>query len=224
MLKNVSLTVKQGECVALQGASGSGKSTFMRSLYANYRVDSGAVSSIQAILETLSIHGHAQYGGEALTQQQHALQCATLAESARSSPSLVVACLLRDFGHLVHTLGEDAAERGIDDCHEEIAFPYLRKLFSTAVTEPIRLHVKAKRYLCAVDEEYWNSLSPASKLSLELQGGIFSEAEAAEFIAQPFAKDAVQLRIWDDFAKNPDYCTPQLEHFLPVLMLCQKEN
>ena len=182
------------------------------------------MSSIQAILKTLSIHGHAQYGREAVTQKQHALQCATLAELARSSPSLVVACLLHDFGHLVHTLGEDAAERGINDCHEERALPYLREVFSTAVTEPIRLHVKAKRYLCAVDEEYWDSLSPTSKLSLELQGGIFSEAEALKFIARPYAKDAVQLRIWDDLAKNPDYCTPRLEAFLPVLTLCEREH
>ena len=182
------------------------------------------MSSIQAILETLSTHGHAQYGREAVTQKQHALQCATLAEFARSSPSLVVACLLHDFGHLVHTLGEDAAERGIDDCHEERALPYLREVFSTAVTEPIRLHVRAKRYLCAVDEEYWDSLSPASKLSLELQGGIFSEAEAVKFIAQPYAKDAVQIRIWDDLAKNPNYCTLRLEQFLPMLTLCEREH
>ena len=178
------------------------------------------MASIQSILETLSIYGHAQYGREAVTQKQHALQCATLAEAAQSPPSFIAACLLHDFGHLVHNLGEDAAERGIDDRHEEIALPYLSELFSEAVIEPIRLHVNAKRYLCAVDEEYWDSLSPASKLSLELQGGIFSETEALAFIEQPFAKDAVQLRIWDDLAKDPDVITPEIDHFVPVLSAC----
>lgn len=178
------------------------------------------MASIQSILKTLSIYGHAQYGREAVTQKQHALQCATLAESAQSPPALVVACLLHDFGHLVHNLGEDAAERGINDRHEEIALPYLSELFSETVTEPIRLHVDAKRYLCAVDRGYCHHLSPASKLSLELQGGIFSEAEACAFIKQPFAKDAVQLRIWDDLAKDPNMITPKIDRFVPVLGAC----
>lgn len=180
------------------------------------------MASIQAIFKTLSTHGHAQYGCEAVTQKQHALQCATLAESAHSSPELITACLLHDFGHLVHTLGEDAAERGINDRHEDRALPYLNGLFSEAVTEPIRLHVNAKRYLCAIDEDYWSTLSQASKRSLELQGGIFSEAEARIFINQLFAKDAVQLRIWDDLAKDPTIKTLAINHFIPVLKACQK--
>lgn len=180
------------------------------------------MASIQAVLDTLSTHGHSQYGREAVTQKQHALQCAMLAARAKSDSALVVACLLHDFGHLVHTLGEDAAERGIDDRHEYLALPYLREVFPLAVTEPIRLHVNAKRYLCAVDAEYWDDLSPASKRSLALQGGIFSEAEARTFISQPYAKDAVQLRIWDDLAKNPDTQTPVLDYFFPMLDGCQR--
>lgn len=175
------------------------------------------MASISKILDTLLTHGHAQYGREAVTQKQHALQCATLAERAQSEPGLIVACLLHDFGHLVHTLGEDAAERGINDRHEDRALPYLKGIFPRSVTQPIRLHVNAKRYLCAVDETYWNTLSVASKTSLELQGGIFSEAETQVFIDQPYAKDAVQLRIWDDLAKDPNAKTPEIEHFLPVL-------
>ncbi|MEL7333148.1 MAG: phosphonate degradation HD-domain oxygenase [Cyanobacteria bacterium J06560_2] len=175
------------------------------------------MASITDIFNTLTTHGHSQYGQEAVTQKQHALQCATLAESALSEPALITACLLHDFGHLVHTLGEDAAERGINDRHEDRALPYLKDIFPPAVTEPIRLHVNAKRYLCAIDEEYWSTLSPASKCSLELQGGIFSEAEACTFIDQPYAKDAVQLRIWDDLAKDPQHTTPELAYFLPVL-------
>ncbi|MEO0770341.1 MAG: phosphonate degradation HD-domain oxygenase [Cyanobacteria bacterium J06649_4] len=179
------------------------------------------MASIQALFNTLSTYGHVQYDCEAVTQKQHALQCATLAEAAQSSSTLIAACLLHDFGHLVHTLGEDAAARGIDDCHEKRALPYLAGLFPAAVTDPIRLHVNAKRYLCAIDEEYWSTLSVASKRSLELQGGIFSELEAREFIDQPHAKDAVQLRIWDDLAKDPTFTSPDLEHFLPVLYVCQ---
>ena len=177
-------------------------------------------SSVHSILEILSTKGHEQYGTEAVSQLEHALQCATLAKTSNATPELITASLLHDFGHLVHTLGEDAAERGINDRHEDRAIPYLKDLFSRAVTEPIRLHVNAKRYLCAIDEEYWDSLSPASKLSLELQGGIFSEREARVFIEQPHAKDAVQLRIWDDLAKDPNMETLELKSFLTVLEAC----
>lgn len=96
------------------------------------------------------------------------MQCAALAETSNSSPELITASLLHDFGYLVHNFGEDAAERGIGDRHEDRALGYLSKIFLLAVTEPIRMHVKAKRYLCAVNQDYWASLSPASKISLEL--------------------------------------------------------
>lgn len=173
--------------------------------------------AIAPIVRCFAIRGSEQYGREAVTQLQHALQCATWAEAARQPPALVAACLLHDVGHLLHDLGEDAAERGLDDRHEYRAIPFLSQHFPPAVTEPIRLHVNAKRYLCATQEDYWDDLSPASKLSLKLQGGIFSEAEALSFIAQPHAKDAVQLRIWDDLAKDPEQRTPELTHFLPTL-------
>ncbi len=173
--------------------------------------------SLTDILDLLTTKGCAQYGQEAVSQLEHALQCATLAETANRSDDLITACLLHDFGHLVHNLGENAAVRGLDDRHEYRAIPFLQSLFSPAVTEPIRLHVEAKRYLCAVDPAYWASLSPASQRSLELQGGIFSPTAAAEFIQQPYAKDAVQLRIWDDRAKVAHLKTPPLEHFTSVL-------
>lgn len=176
-----------------------------------------AAAKIAPIIECFTIRGSEQYGREAVTQLQHALQCATWAEAARQPPSLIAACLLHDVGHLLHDLGEDAAERGLDDRHEYRAIPFLSQHFPPAVTEPIRLHVNAKRYLCATQADYWADLSPASKLSLELQGGVFSEAEAMDFIAQPYAKDAVQLRIWDDLAKAPHHQTPNLAHFLPIL-------
>ncbi len=174
-------------------------------------------SDLTRIVDILLTKGDAQYGTEAVSQLEHALQCATLAETNNSSPELITASLLHDFGHLVHNLGEDAAEKGIDDRHEYRALGYLKTIFSDAVTEPIRMHVNAKRYLCAVNTDYWDSLSPASKTSLELQGGIFSPAEAKEFISQPYSSDAVKLRIWDDLAKMKGLRTSNLEYFIPVV-------
>ncbi|MEO0458865.1 MAG: phosphohydrolase, partial [Cyanobacteria bacterium P01_A01_bin.114] len=129
-----------------------------------------------------------------------------------------------DFGHLVHNLGEDAAERGIDDRHEYRALGFLTSLFDAAVTEPIRLHVEAKRYLCAVDKSYWLSLSPASKQSLDLQGGIFTAAAAEAFIQQPYAVEAVKLRRWDDLAKVPDLPTPPLAEFQEILVAASRSQ
>ncbi|MEO1592456.1 MAG: phosphonate degradation HD-domain oxygenase [Cyanobacteria bacterium J06632_22] len=177
--------------------------------------------SLSKILAILDQQGTARYGTEAVSQLQHALQSATLAMQAGAEPELITAALLHDFGHLVHNLGEDAAERGIDDRHEYRALGFLKSLFGPAVTEPIRLHVNAKRYLCAVDKAYWDSLSPASKRSLELQGGIYSEAEAQAFIQQPHAPAAVELRRWDDLAKVPEMATPPLDNFLSVLEAAQ---
>ena len=174
-------------------------------------------TDINSIIQILLNKGDEQYGIEAVSQLEHALQCATLAEANSATPELITASLLHDFGHLVHNLGEDAAERGIDDRHEYRALGYLQTIFSDAVTEPIRMHVNAKRYLCAVNKDYWDSLSPASKTSLELQGGIFSEAEATEFINQPYAEDAVKLRMWDDWAKVKNLKTPGLEYFVPAM-------
>ena len=176
------------------------------------------------IIEILSTKGYKQYGTEAVSQLEHALQCATLAEQNNATSELIIASLLHDFGHLVHNLGEDAAEKSIDDRHEYRALGYLNKIFSLAVTEPIRMHVNAKKYLCAVDSNYWDSLSPASKTSLELQGGTYSEKEAKEFITQPYAEDAVRLRIWDDLAKVKDLVTPGLEHFIPRMEEVRIDN
>ncbi len=176
--------------------------------------------SLDNILNIFQQKGSQQYGQEAVTQLEHALQSATLAEAADSTPELITACLLHDFGHLIHDLGEDVALRGIDDRHEYRAIPFLKTLFDSAVTEPIRLHVAAKRYLCATDKSYWETLSPASQRSLELQGGIFSSDAATKFIHQPYGKDAVQLRLWDDLAKQVNQKTPDLEHFVPTIQSC----
>ena len=174
-------------------------------------------TTLKQLLNLYRHRGQAQYGGEAVSQLEHALQCATLAQDHDSSPELIAACLLHDLGHLVHHLGDDPALLGIDDRHEYRAVPLLETLFPETVTHPIRLHVAAKRYLCAVDDNYWASLSPASKLSLKLQGGIFSKPMADAFIQQPHADNAVKLRRWDDLAKIETLKTPDLEYFQPIL-------
>ncbi|MCU0525887.1 MAG: HD domain-containing protein [Elainella sp. Prado103] len=176
--------------------------------------------TLSSILDILTIKGSAQYGQEAVSQLEHALQCATLAESAQQSHELIAACLLHDLGHLVHDWGEDAAVRGLDDRHEYRAMPLLKAQFSPAVTEPIRLHVAAKRYLCAVDPTYWELLSAASRHSLDLQGGVFSAQAAQAFIRQPYAQDAVKLRLWDEQAKVANLPTPPLDHFVGILQAC----
>ena len=169
------------------------------------------------LLEILRSRGHEQYGGEAVTQLEHALQCAMLAQENQASPELITACLFHDLGHLIHDLGENVAEKGVDDRHEYRAIPWLKPLFSAAATEPIRLHVEAKRYLCVVDSDYFDSLSTNSQQSLRLQGGLFSPQEVAIFLSLPYAKEAIQLRRWDEAAKIPQKVTPFLEDFLAIL-------
>ncbi|MBP7063170.1 phosphonate degradation HD-domain oxygenase [Ferrovibrio sp.] len=172
---------------------------------------------LDMIMELLAKAGAERYGMEPVSQLEHALQCAMHAERMEAPPALIAACLLHDIGHLVDAGDEGLAERGIDACHEEIAANWLAQYFSAAVVQPVRLHVNAKRYLCQAEPQYWAGLSQASKTSLEVQGGIYSVAEAEAFIAQPYAADAVMLRRWDDAAKSPRLHTPDLTHYRPIL-------
>jgi phosphonate degradation associated HDIG domain protein len=168
---------------------------------------------LAAIDRLFAARGADEYHGEAVTQLEHALQAALLAEQAGASAELISAALLHDVGHLLHAHGEAAAGRGIDDRHEALGERFLRPYFGPGVTEPIRLHVPAKRYLCATDPAYSTTLSPASARSLGLQGGSMSPAEAAAFARGPHAAAAVALRRWDDDAKVVGRPTPPLAHF-----------
>jgi gamma-butyrobetaine dioxygenase len=161
-------------------------------------------------------HGHQSYG-ERVTQLEHSLQAAYFAEQQGAKSTLIAAALLHDVGHLLHDLGEDIADRGIDAIHEQIGGEFLEQHFIPAVAEPARLHVAAKRYLCAVDPDYFATLSPASVQSLALQGGPMNAAEVKAFEALPFYEDAVHLRRFDDLGKVPEMQTPDLEHFRPYL-------
>jgi gamma-butyrobetaine dioxygenase len=171
-------------------------------------------SLVDEIFRVMRERGGSQYLGEPVSLAEHMLQSAHAADGA--SPTLVAA-LLHDYGRLVHDGPEDAAEHGLDTQHEEVAVAFLGRCFGPAVVEPIRMHVAAKRYLCAVEPAYLEQLSPASRLSLELQGGPFTSGEAATFRASPYADDAVRLRRYDDVGKDPGMATPDLEHYRPLL-------
>jgi phosphonate degradation associated HDIG domain protein len=174
------------------------------------------VTRIGDIIELYACKAAERYGGERVSQLEHALQCAQIAQNEAASVELVAAAFLHDIGHLVverpHVIGRET-----DDLHQYVGLPFLRALFGAAVLEPIRLHVEAKRYLCRAEAGYWERLSPASRHSLDLQGGPLSESEAGAFLGRRFARDAVRLRRWDDQAKIPGRRTSDLAAMLAVL-------
>lgn len=178
------------------------------------------MNSVEEVIHLIQSRGAARYSGEAVTQREHALQCAMLAQQAGASSELIGAALLHDLGHLIQAGDGKNGMPENDDLHQYMAIPFLRPLFGSALLDPIRLHVDAKRYLCFADADYWASLSPVSQQSLQQQGGKFTAAEAAAFIQQPFARDAIRLRIWDDQAKTAGRDTPDLAHFASVLQQC----
>jgi phosphonate degradation associated HDIG domain protein len=163
-------------------------------------------------------NGAGMYAGESVTQLEHALQAAHFAEQAAEPDAVIAAALLHDIGHLLHEFEEDCAEQGIDDQHELAGADWLTTYagFGLDVTEPIRLHVPAKRYLCAVDAGYLAKLSDASLLSLKLQGGPFSAAEVDAFRQDVYSEAAVRLRGYDEQAKQVDLPTPPLAHFVSI--------
>ena len=167
------------------------------------------------ITEIFAIRADGHYGLSAITQKQHALQAAWLAECHGQPSAMIAAALMHDIGHMVHDLGQDPAAEGVDDEHERLGHAWLAQHFGPDVTEPVRLHVAAKRFLCATEPDYYAKLSADSVRSLALQGGPMSAAEVAEFRAVPQRRDAVQLRRYDEQAKVKGLTTPPVEHFLP---------
>lgn len=168
----------------------------------------------------VSRKGGELYGGEAVTQEQHALQAAHLAEIDGAPAHMIVAALLHDVGHLFDPEFDEVLKCSLDHRHEDLGAQFLERWFGTEVTEPARLHVAAKRYLCASRVGYIDTLSRSSMHSLELQGGPMSPEEAIAFEAQPHFRDAVQLRTYDDLAKDPHMQTPDINHFLRFVSQC----
>jgi phosphonate degradation associated HDIG domain protein len=176
------------------------------------------MADIRATLVNIYAHkATGRYGLSAVNQLQHALQSAKRAEVTGESAAFVVAALLHDVGHMIHDLGEGAAKDGVDDRHEERAAVWLSRFFGTEVIEPIRLHVLAKRYLCATDPTYFGKLSDDSVRSLVLQGGPMSPEEVAEFERNSHFAAAVRLRRIDDQAKDRHAETPPFAHFEPMI-------
>ena len=172
---------------------------------------------VDEIFRIFENRGDQAYFGEPVSQKEHALQSAHQAEQEGAEQSLIVAALLHDIGHLVHGMGEDIADQGVDARHEDAGEAWLARHFPPEVTEPVKLHVAAKRYLCRINRAYLDQLSPASQQSLALQGGPFSEDGAREFERHRYYHQAVRLRTWDDRAKTPGLAVPDLEHYRPVL-------
>lgn len=170
------------------------------------------------ILRTFYQRGDLAYGSEAVTQRQHALQSATMAEAEQAPPWLVTAALLHDIGHILDAddLPQDD-DQDLDDAHEQRGYELLLYHFGARVADPVRLHVAAKRYLCTVDPDYAGKLSPASFKSYLDQGGQMSGDEMTSFQSMPHFDEALRLRRWDDLAKDPQGVTAPLEAFRPVV-------
>ena len=169
------------------------------------------------ILAIFAEKGKSAYFGEPVSQLEHALQAAYCATRDHAPDQLVVSALLHDIGHLVHHLPENIADHGIDARHEQLGECWLAQHFGPEVYEPVRLHVAAKRYLCAAGSEYCARLSPASVQSLRLQGGPMSSQEAEEFEANLHFREAVRLRLWDDEAKVPGLPVPELHCYRELI-------
>ena len=169
------------------------------------------------IAELFASEGAADYLGEAVTQAAHMLQAAALAEQAVAPPELIAAALLHDVGHFTGTVTGRDLMQGTDNRHSEQGANWLAKWFGPEVTELVRLHVDAKRYLCAVEPGYLSRISPASVYTLGVQGGPMHGDELASFEANPFAAAACQVRRWDDQAKDPGAQAPPFAHFAPIL-------
>ena len=184
------------------------------------------MSPVDAIAELFTSEGAADYLGEPVTVAEHLLQAGALAQDAGGPAALVVAALLHDVGHL---RGADAEAdaivlsgrelmAGTDNNHGDRGAQWLwAQRFPASVTEPIRLHVAAKRYLCATEPSYFGQLSEASVYTLAVQGGPMTDAEAREFEREPHAADAIAIRRWDDQAKDPSADVPGFDYYRPLL-------
>jgi phosphonate degradation associated HDIG domain protein len=182
------------------------------------------MSATDELLPIYSRRGAAAYYGEAVTMSEHSLQTAYFAQAAAAPDALIVAALLHDVGHLIVSVPGDIAEWNNDARHEVSGSRWLAAHFGPAVYEPVRLHVPAKRYLCATDPAYFARLSPASIHTLQLQGGPMTAAELAAFEAQLYHRDALLLRQWDDQGKIAGMRTPDFNHYRVLIERMSSAN
>jgi [1-hydroxy-2-(trimethylamino)ethyl]phosphonate dioxygenase len=161
--------------------------------------------------------GAEAYFGEVVSVTEHALQAAWFAQQEAAPANLIVAALLHDIGHLVDDVPDDFAEWTRDQHHERVGAAWLARRFAADVSDPVRLHVPAKRYLCATEAGYFSNLSPASVRTLQLQGGPMAAAELAAFEQETYFREAVRVRRWDDRAKIADLKTPGLPDYRTLI-------
>jgi phosphonate degradation associated HDIG domain protein len=172
---------------------------------------------VSFIADIFKRRGAESYLGEAVSMSEHMLQGAMLAETEGAPDELIAAALLHDIGHYTSEFGTLSLGDVRDNYHEEAGAAVLEKFFPPVITECVRLHVPAKRYLCATDPAYYDKLSEASKHTLSLQGGPMSREEVARFEKNPHYREAVRVRLWDDGGKQPGIVTPGFDHYVPLL-------
>jgi len=182
------------------------------------------MSVLDEITALFGRRGAESYFGEAVSMTEHSLQAAYAGQQQGAPAALVVAALLHDVGHLVEAVPDGIEDWQTDARHEQIGSGWLALRFGPEVYEPVRLHVSAKRYLCAVDESYFAQLSPASVRTLELQGGPMSRAEVATFESERYFSAAVRVRRWDDQGKVAGRQTPALAAYGALISQCSRHR
>ncbi|MFL9873169.1 (R)-1-hydroxy-2-trimethylaminoethylphosphonate oxygenase [Paraburkholderia megapolitana] len=161
--------------------------------------------------------GGEEYLGEGVTMAEHMLQAAHLVEQNGERDTVIVAALLHDIGHFTSEFGAFSMSDTKDNYHDAAGAVVVEQFFPRAVTDCVRLHVAAKRYLCAVDPGYFAKLSPASVHSLRLQGGPMTDEQVARFSQNPNLADVIKVRLADDAGKVTGASTPDFAHYAPLV-------
>jgi predicted HD phosphohydrolase len=176
---------------------------------------------IEEILGAFEAGGDLDYG-ENISMREHMLQTACLAETDGHDERSIVAALLHDYGHLVCNQPNDIFFEGSDNFHETLGARALEGWFDEEIVGAVRLHVDAKRYLCAANPQYRAKLSDASIMTLEVQGGPMNAEEMARFREHTGYEMALTIRVYDDLGKEPKMARPDLPHYVPMLRRCAK--